>query len=42
MNMLITRIEFGVKRFAQFRKKLTLDYKKGGKHDHKNPHAIPL
>lgn len=42
MNMLLTKIEFGVKRFKSFRKTLTLDYKKGGKHAHKNPHAIPL
>lgn len=25
-----------------FRKKLVLDYKKGNKHTHRNPHAIPL
>lgn len=42
MNTLLTRIQFGLKRFANFRKKLVLDYKKGGKHDHTNPHAIPL
>lgn len=42
MNSLTTTITFGVKRFKQFRKKLVLDYKKGGKHAHKNPHAIPL
>ena len=42
MNMLVTRLEFGVKRFKAFRKRLVLDYKKGNKHDHKNPHAIPL
>ena len=40
--MLLTRLEFGVKRFKNFRKKLVLDYKKGGKHAHKNPHAIEL
>ena len=42
MNRLVTEISFGVKRFKQFRKKLVLDYKKGGKHAHRNPHAIPL
>ena len=42
MNFLLTNIHFGVKRFRQFRKKLVLDYKKGDKHAHKNPHAIPL
>ena len=42
MNILVTRLEFGVKKFKAFRKRLVLDYKKGNKHDHKNPHAIPL
>lgn len=42
MNTLLTQIQFGVKRFANFRKRLVLDYKKGKKHDHTNPHAIPL
>lgn len=42
MNSLLTKLTYGLKRFKQFRKKLVLDYKKGGKHAHKNPHAIPL
>lgn len=42
MNTLLTQIQFGIKRFANFRKRLVLDYKKGNKHDHTNPHAIPL
>ena len=42
MNMLINNITYGMKRFKKFRKKLVLDYKKGGKHAHRNPHAIPL
>ena len=42
MNNLVTSLNFGVKRFKQFRKHLVLDYKHGGKHDHRNPHAIPL
>jgi hypothetical protein len=42
MNLLLTNIQFGLKRFKNFRKKLILDYKKGKKHAHKNPHAIPL
>ena len=42
MNKLVTNIEFGLKRFKNFRKKLILDYKKGTRHDHANPHAIPL
>lgn len=42
MNVLLTQIQFGVKRFKHFRKTLILDYKKGGKHDHKNQHALPL
>ena len=41
-SLLTTTVAFGIKRFKQFRKKLVLDYKKGGKHAHKNPHAIPL
>lgn len=31
-----------MKRFKSFRKKLILDYKKGDKHSHTNPHALPL
>jgi hypothetical protein len=42
MNSLLFNIQYGVKRFKQFRKKLILDYKKGDKHDHTNPHALPL
>lgn len=42
MNTLLTQIQFGIKKFQNFRKRLVLDYKKGGKHDHTNPHAIPL
>lgn len=42
MNFLLTKLTFEFKRFKQFRKNLVLDYKKGGKHAHKNPHAIPL
>ena len=42
MNTLLLNIQYGVKRFRQFRKKLILDYKKGDKHDHRNPHALPL
>lgn len=42
MNSLLTQIQFGIKRFKSFRKKLVLDYKWGGKHAHKNTHAIPL
>ena len=42
MNALTTKLTFGVRRFAQFRKKLILDFKKGGKHDHRNTHALPL
>jgi hypothetical protein len=42
MNNLLTSVNYGVKRFKHFRKKLVLDYKKGSPHDHKNPHAIPL
>lgn len=42
MNTLLTQLQFGVKRFANFRKRLVLDYKKGKKHHHTNPHAIPL
>ena len=42
MNKLLTRIDFGVKRFKAFRKKLIHDYKKGSRHDHTNPHALTL
>lgn len=35
-------VNFGAKRFKSFVKKLPLDYKKGGRKTHKNPHAIPL
>ena len=42
MNSLLFNIQYGVKRFKSFRKKLILDYKKGDKHSHTNPHAIPL
>lgn len=42
MNTLLTQIQFGIKKFKNFRKRLVLDYKMGGKHDHTNPHAIPL
>jgi cell shape-determining protein MreC len=42
MNSLLFNIQYGVKRFKQFRKKLILDYKKGDKHAHTNPHALPL
>lgn len=42
MNRLVLNIEYGLKRFKSFRKKLILDYKKGDKHSHTNPHALPL
>jgi hypothetical protein len=42
MNSLLINIQYGVKRFKQFRKKLILDYKFGDKHAHTNPHALPL
>ena len=42
MNKLLTRIDFGVKKFKAFRKTLVHDYKKGSRHDHTNPHALPL
>lgn len=42
MNTLLTQIQFGLKRFKNFRKRLVLDYKWGNKHAHKNTHAIPL
>ena len=41
MNMLLTIVEYGVKRFKHFRKQLILDYKKGKRHQHTNPHAMP-
>ena len=42
MNNLVTQLTYGVKRFKNFRKHLVHDYKWGGKHDHRNTHAIPL
>jgi hypothetical protein len=40
---LLTTITYGVKRgFKKFRKNLTLDFKFGNKHSHRNPHAMPL
>lgn len=41
--MLTLRIEAYFAKFAQtFRKTLPLDYKKGDRHTHRNPHALPL
>lgn len=41
--MLTLRIQAFFAKFAQtFRKKLPLDYKKGDRHTHRNPHALPL
>ena len=43
MTLSLFKLKQGLFRpFKHFRKNLPLDYKKGGKHDHKNPHAIPL
>ena len=42
MNTLTTKIVFEIRRFANFRKRLIHDFKKGGKHDHRNQHALPL
>ncbi len=42
MNSLLFNIQYGLARFKSFRKRLILDYKKGDKHSHTNPHAIPL
>ena len=42
MNTLLTRIQFGLKRFKHFRKTLGDDYKKAGDHEYTNSHAIPL
>lgn len=41
--MLTLRISAFFASFGQtFRKTLTLDFKKGNKHTHRNPHALPM
>jgi hypothetical protein len=42
MNALVLNISFGLKRFKQFRKHVPVDFKRGDKHAHRNPHAMPL
>ena len=42
MNALLLNISFGLKRFKQFRKHVPVDFKRGDKHAHRNPHAMPL
>jgi hypothetical protein len=40
---LLTTITYGLKRgFKKFRKNLTMDFKYGKRHTHKNMHAMPL
>lgn len=42
MNSLVLNIHYNIRHFKSFRKHLIQDYKKGDKHAHTNPHAIPL
>jgi len=42
MNSLVLSLQFGVKRFKQYRKNLPITFKNGDKHAHRNPHAMPL
>jgi hypothetical protein len=41
MNFLTLQIQCGIKRYKAFRKTLIQDYKKGKRHEHTNPHAMP-
>ncbi len=42
INFLCLNINFAKSWGKKFRKTLPLDYKKGDRHSHKNPHAIPM
>ena len=42
LGQLAQKIFYSVGFGKSFRKKLPLDYKKGNRHTHKNPHALSL